>query len=163
MGLGTRGWFPNNSSALNLFALYFYYYINSISDPRGWGPLLWSQLIPLILCSKNTVSHPCFWTELLSLYWLEQQGQGNPCWSLTQRVSKNVCKLSHVQLFVTPRLAHQAPLSMGFNRQEYWSGLWFPPPGDLSDPGWDLHLCQVNSFTAEPSGNPSVTVLHVKF
>ena len=31
--------------------------------------------------------------------------------------------------------AHQAPLSMGFPRQEYWSGLPFPPPGDLPDPG----------------------------
>ena len=100
-----------------------------------------------------------FRTELLSFYWLEQQGQGDPCWSLTQRVSNNV------QLFVTPRLAHQAPLSMGFNRQEHWSWLPFPPPEDLPDPGSDLHLClqhwQMNSFTTEPSGNPSGTVLHV--
>ena len=32
-------------------------------------------------------------------------------------------------------IAHQAPLSMGFSRQEYWSGLLCPPPGDLPDPG----------------------------
>ena len=32
-------------------------------------------------------------------------------------------------------IAHQAPLSLGFSRQEYWSGLSSPPPGDLSDPG----------------------------
>jgi len=39
-------------------------------------------------------------------------------------------------LFVTPwTVARQAPLSMGFPRQEYWSGLSFPPPGDLPDPG----------------------------
>ena len=38
--------------------------------------------------------------------------------------------------YVTPRtVAHQAPLSMGFSRQKYWSGLPFPPPGDLPDPG----------------------------
>ena len=44
--------------------------------------------------------------------------------------------LSRVQFFVTPRtLAHLAPLSMGFSRQEYWSGLPFPPSGDLPDPG----------------------------
>ena len=44
--------------------------------------------------------------------------------------------LSHIQLFVTPwTVAHQAPLSMGFSRQEYWSGLPFLPPGDLPDPG----------------------------
>ena len=37
--------------------------------------------------------------------------------------------LSHVQLFVTPRtVAHQAPLSLGFSKQEYWSGLLFPSP-----------------------------------
>ena len=44
--------------------------------------------------------------------------------------------LSHVRLFVTPRtVAHQVPLFMGFSRQEYWSGLPFPPPGDLPEPG----------------------------
>ena len=44
--------------------------------------------------------------------------------------------LSHVQLFVTPwTVALQAPLSMEFSRQEDWSGLPFPPPGDLSNPG----------------------------
>ena len=44
--------------------------------------------------------------------------------------------LSHVQLFATPwTVAHQALLSMGFSRQEYWSGMLFPTPGDLSNPG----------------------------
>ena len=43
---------------------------------------------------------------------------------------------SVVLLFATPgTVAHQAPLSMGFSRQEYWSGLHFPPPGDLPNPG----------------------------
>ena len=51
-----------------------------------------------------------------------------------------VCALSRfsrVQFFATPRtIAHQSPLSMGFSRQEYWSGLPFPPPpGDLPNPG----------------------------
>ena len=50
----------------------------------------------------------------------------------------SVCVLSCfscVPLFVTPwTVAHQVPLSMGFSRQEYWSGLPFPSPGDLSDP-----------------------------
>ena len=46
---------------------------------------------------------------------------------------------SCVQLFVTPwTITHQAPLSMGFSRQEYWSGLPCPPLGDLSDPGIEL-------------------------
>ena len=43
---------------------------------------------------------------------------------------------SHVQLFATPwTIAHQAPLSMGFSKQEYWSGFPCPPPGDLPNPG----------------------------
>ena len=47
-----------------------------------------------------------------------------------------VKSLSHVQLFVTPwTIAHQAPPFMGFSRQEYWSGLPFPSPGDLPNPG----------------------------
>ena len=45
-------------------------------------------------------------------------------------------RFSCVQLFVTLWvIAHQAPLSVGFSRQEYWSGLLCPPPGDLPNPG----------------------------
>ena len=44
--------------------------------------------------------------------------------------------LGFIQLFVTLwTIAPQTPLSMGFFRQEYWSGLPYPPPGDLPDPG----------------------------
>ena len=51
--------------------------------------------------------------------------------------------LSHVWLFVTPwTVARQAPLSMGFSRQEYWRGLLFSPPGDLSDSGMHLLHCR---------------------
>ena len=47
-----------------------------------------------------------------------------------------VKSLSRVQIFVTPwTVAHQFPLFMGFPRQEYWSGLPFPSPGDLPNPG----------------------------
>ena len=43
--------------------------------------------------------------------------------------------LSHVRLFATPwTVAPQAPLPMGFSRQEYWSGLLCPPPGDIPNP-----------------------------
>ena len=50
----------------------------------------------------------------------------------------NMCAqlLTHVQLLVTPwTVAHQSPLSMEFSRQEYWSRLPFPSPGDLPNPG----------------------------
>ena len=47
-----------------------------------------------------------------------------------------VKSLSHVQLFVAPwTIDYQVPPSMGFSRQEYWSGLPFPSPGDLPKPG----------------------------
>ena len=53
----------------------------------------------------------------------------------------SACMLSHfsrVRLFATLwTVAHQAPLSMGFSRQEYWSGLPCPPPGDLPNPGME--------------------------
>ena len=46
-----------------------------------------------------------------------------------------MCMLNHVRLFATPwTVAHLAPLSVGFSRQEYWSGLPFPSSGDLPDP-----------------------------
>ena len=68
--------------------------------------------------------------------------QGNPDQNhneILPHTSQNACNqvqlLIHVQLFVTPwTVAHQAPLSMGLFRQEYWSELSFSPPGDLSNP-----------------------------
>ena len=68
--------------------------------------------------------------------------------------------LSHVQLFVTLwTVAHQAPLSMGFPRQEYWSGWPFPPPGDLPNPGVEptspvSPVLAGRFFTTEPPGKP---------
>ena len=51
-------------------------------------------------------------------------------------VAMKVKSFSRVQLFETTwTVAYQAPPSMGFSRQEYWSGLPFPSPGDLPDPG----------------------------
>ena len=70
----------------------------------------------------------------------------------------NLCVLSHfshIQLFVTLwAVAHQAPLSMGFSRQEYWSGLPCPPPGDLPHPGTKSGspALQVDSLLSEPPG-----------
>ena len=69
----------------------------------------------------------------------------------------SVTQLYPLQLFVTPwTAAHQAPLFMRFPRQEYWSGLPFPSPGDFPDPGikpMSLALAAV-FFTTEPTGKP---------
>ena len=60
--------------------------------------------------------------------------------------------LSCVQLFVTPwTVAHQAPLSIGFSRQEHWSGLPFPSPGDLPGPGIEF---QSNTLQEPPEKAP---------
>ena len=64
--------------------------------------------------------------------------------------------LSHVRLFMTPwTAAHLAPPSMGFSRQEYWSGVPCPPPGDL--PGSGIKP-RSPAFTAELPGKPPVIV-----
>ena len=59
--------------------------------------------------------------------------------------------LSRVRLFATPwTVAHQAPPFMGFSRQEHWSGLPFPFPGDLPDPGMGS---QTMGFILAPSAD----------
>ena len=66
--------------------------------------------------------------------------------------------LSHVCLSVTPwTVARQAPLSMGFSRQEYWSGLPFPSPSDLPHPGIKpvSPALQVDSLPTEQSEKPT--------
>ena len=87
---------------------------------------------------------------------LHKFNQWNSCWSLKVKKRQNnrmnaaheseftplvsvLSRLSGVCLFATPwSVARQAPLSMGFSRQEYWSELPFPSPGDLPDPGIEL-------------------------
>ena len=53
-------------------------------------------------------------------------------------------------------VTYQAPLSMGFSRQEYWSGLPFPSPGDLPDPWIKPRplILQAEALTSEPPGKP---------
>ena len=65
--------------------------------------------------------------------------------------------LSRVQLFATLwTVAHQAPPSMGFSRQEYWSGLLFPSPRDLPNPGIEPRspALQADALTSQPPGKP---------
>ena len=68
---------------------------------------------------------------------------------------------SHVQLFVTPwTVTYQAPWSMGFSRQEYWSGLPFPSPGDLPNPGIERGspALQAGALLSEPPGKATIDV-----
>ena len=87
----------------------------------------------------------CFWTVVLEktlenpLDCKEIQPvhpKGNQSCVFFGKVKVKVKSLSRVWLLATPwTVAHQAPLSMGFSRQEYWSSLPCPPPGDPPDPG----------------------------
>ena len=68
---------------------------------------------------------------------------------------EQVKSLSRVLLFATRwTVAYQAPLFMGFSRQEYWSGFPFPSPGHLPDPGFEPGPpeLQADALTSEPPG-----------
>ena len=70
-----------------------------------------------------------------------------------------------VRLFVTPwTVAYQASLSLVFSRREYWSGLPFPSPGDLPDPGIEPRstALEADALTSEPQGSPICRVYHVR-
>ena len=67
----------------------------------------------------------------------------------------HTCSVAQSCLFETPwTVAHQVPLSMEFSRQEYWSELLFPPPGDLCDPGIEhgSPALQADALLSEPPG-----------
>ena len=101
-----------------------------------------SDPIIILLLPKSWLSvHHCQ-TEIRRQLWRRRKGG-------------EVKSLSRVQLFATPwTVAYQAPLSMGFSRQEYWSGLPFPSPGDLPDPGIEpgSPALEADALTSEPPG-----------
>ena len=112
----------------------------------GWGrspgegngnPLLYS-------CLENPMDREVWWATVhgVSKSWtwlsnwacMQVNGKGLSCLGFI--TGKEVKSFSRVQLFATPQtIAHKASLSMGFSRQEYWSGLPFPSPEDIPDPG----------------------------
>ena len=118
------------------------------------------SIFPIIrVFSKESVLHirwPKYWSFSFSIIpsqehpglisfrmdWLDLLAVQGTLKSLLQHHSSKAPvlwhSLSHVQLIATPwTIACQAPLSMGFSRQEYWNGLPFPSPGDLPNPGME--------------------------
>ena len=74
-----------------------------------------------------------------------------------QKWKVRVKLLSPVRLFATPwTVTYQAPPSMGFSKQEYWSGVPLPSPGDLPDPGIEpgTPALRAEALTSEPPGKP---------
>ena len=101
----------------------------SSRDEFGWPPGVGDGQGGLACCD----SWGCKELDATELNWTELT-----LWS------EEVKSLSRVQLFVTPwTVAYQAPPSMGFSRQEYWSGLPLPSPGHLPNPG-------IEPLTSEP-------------
>ena len=86
--------------------------------------------------------------------------------SIHPSMKVKVKSVSCVQLLATLQtVAHQAPPSMGFSRQEYWSGLPFPSPGDPPNPGIEPSspALQADSLLSEPPGNPSICIKNHEF
>ena len=84
-----------------------------------------------------------------------------PSFSLHDLCAVRLVSLSHPTFCDPMDCSHQAPLSMGFLRQEYWSGLPCPPPGDLPNPGIKPRspaLQAGDSLPFEPPGKPSMTL-----
>ena len=99
--------------------------------------------------------------ELSSKYWrhktIQRQRLGEKAVGEIQEWSLKVKLLSRVRLFATPwTVAYRAPPSVGFSRQESWSGLPFPSPGDLPDPGIEPRspTLQADALPSEPPGKP---------
>ena len=131
---------------------------------------LWSLFNhPFPHCSwrnKNTCLQPdsCEWykdhlKDIMKINWkelscLRTSWNRKKEWMNERKKEKS---LSCVWLFATPwTVAHQAPPSMEFSRQEYWNGLLFPSPGDLPDPGIEpgSPTLQADILLSEPPGNP---------
>ena len=84
--------------------------------------------------------------------------RSRPVLPAVPRVREKILMLTHSVVSNSEALwtvARQAPLSMGLSRQEYWSGLPFPPPGDLPNPGIEPSSALTSGFfTTEPPGKP---------
>ena len=129
-------------------------------------PFLCSTLFSPIRCYLSLTycmqTPEILWTQLriTSIKQIFQYSESHESFGFPVHI-KIVCLvaslLSLVWLFVTPQtVAHEASLSMEFSRQEYWSGLLCPPPGDLPNPGIKPRssALQVDSLPSEPPGNP---------
>ena len=100
--------------------------------------------------SKENETRLCIWS-LFIFHNFQDSGYS----VINFYVAMKVKSLSHVRLFATPwTIAYQAHLSMEFSREEYWSGLPFPSPGDLPEPGIEpgSPAFQADGLTSEPPG-----------
>ena len=122
----------------------------TLSDPMDRSPpgssahgILQARVLEWVAISFSTESswpkdqtHTSHIGRQVLYHWTTKKVHIFHYFTLKEIQRKKVKLLSHVQLFVTPwAVAYQVSPSMGFSRQEYWSGLPFPSLGDLPDPG----------------------------
>ena len=132
-------------------------YIISCMEMVSNGALIghWARKGNVMWPSKaGTRIHP----PLVASFWPHRDTDTENGDNRILKVEENLCvyvcisRFSHVPFFATPwTVACQAPLSMRFPRQEYWSGLPFSSPGDLPDPGIEpsSHAMQADSLPSE--------------
>ena len=95
------------------------------------GDVIPAELFKILKYDAVKVLH-----SICQQIWKTQQWSQDWKRSVIILIPRKVKLLSRVRLFATPwTVAYQAPPSMGVSREEYWSGLPFPSPGDLPDPG----------------------------
>ena len=103
-----------------------------------WNTEIWRWQICLFSGKEYS---KCYKNQIRKIHIFSKRQETILDWLDTNCISSNIlcCHFSHVWLFATLwTVALQAPLSMEFSRQEYWSGLPCPSPEDLSDPGIKL-------------------------
>ena len=109
-----------------------------------------------MIAGLDFCQEPSLWFPCSLAHPFQPIPQTQPVFFKNSRIVKvKVMSLSRVRLFVTPwAVACQAPLSTGFSKQEYWSGLPVPSPGDLPDPGIEPKspTLQADSLLSEPPG-----------
>ena len=141
-------WHLVNHAILKYACMTFWWCENKLRATVYFSSVQFSSVAQscLTLCNLMDCSTPGFpvhhqlleftqthvhWVGDVTVYFL------NSIFTLAQKIITLVAyMLSNVRLFMTPStVAHQAPLSMEFSRQDYWSGLPFPSPGNLPNPG----------------------------
>ena len=135
-------------------------------QPETWKAHYCNRESLLFLVSASLSVSASFFPQTSFFHLMENMTihslQASPLYFFVYKVK--VKSLSRVRLFAIPwTVVYQASLSMGFSRQEYWSGLPFPSPGDLPDPGIKPRspALQGDALPSEPPGIYIHTQTHI--
>ena len=132
-----------------------------LENPMDWGA--WWAAVHGVAKSQTRLSDFTFTFRFhalekemaFTLFFLENPRDGGAWWAAVNGVTQSRTWLKWLSSS-SRTIAYQAPPSMGFSRQEYWSGLPFPSPGDLPDPGIEpgSPTFQADALSSEPPGKP---------